>query len=179
MAGATLWDIAATFLPISIVTVGGGNSVVPDIHRQMVEVHGWLTETQFLDAFAISRMAPGPGSLLVTLLGWQVAGAWGAVIATAAMFLPASLMIYVVANLYDRYQGARFLTALTAGLRPIGAGLILSAVYVLMHSISDGWIALACSLASTAILIRTTVNPLVVIGCGAALFLGFHAAGVV
>ena len=81
-------------MPLSLVSVGGGQTLVADIHRQVVDHHHWLTEQQFVDAFAISRMSPGPGTLLVTLLGWDVAGAWGAVVASCAIFIPSALLVY-------------------------------------------------------------------------------------
>src|SRR5260370_458497 len=74
-----LLALAAVFAPLSLATIGGGQAVVADIQRQVVGVHHWMTAAQFLDAFAISRMAPGPGSLLVTLIGWDRAGFLGAI----------------------------------------------------------------------------------------------------
>lgn len=71
-------SILMVFLPLSLVTIGGGQSAVADMHRQIVDVHQWMTASQFVDAFAISRLAPGPGSLLATLIGWRIGGAWGA-----------------------------------------------------------------------------------------------------
>ncbi|MBZ4280762.1 chromate transporter, partial [Mycobacterium tuberculosis] len=89
-------------------------------------VHHWMTATQFVNDFAIARMAPGPGSLLATLIGWQVAGFWGAVIATLALFGPTAFLIYGVAHLWRRHKGARWQIALEAGLRPVAAGMILA-----------------------------------------------------
>ena len=93
------------FVPLSLVSVGGGQSVVAGIHYQVVEQHHWLTEPQFVEAFAISRMAPGPGSLLVTLIGWDIAGWWGALVASVGIFLPSSLLVYGLARVWARYRG--------------------------------------------------------------------------
>ena len=172
-----LLALALVFVPLSLLTIGGGASAVADMHRQVVDVQRWLTETQFVNAFAISRMAPGPGSLLVTVLGWQIAGFWGAVVATLSIFLPTSFLIYGVAHLWARYQGSPFLNALEAGLRPVGAGLILAAVYVLLHALSGGWIARVVALLSMLLLMRSSINPLMLIAGGAALFLTLHGIG--
>ena len=59
-----------------------------DVQRQVIHVHHWVTPQQFTDIYAISRMTPGPGSLLVTLIGWHVAGPAGAAITTFAIFAP-------------------------------------------------------------------------------------------
>ena len=149
-------------------------SLVADIQRQVVEVHHWMTPTGFLNAFAISRMAPGPGSLLATLIGWQVAGFWGAVAATLGIFGPTAVLIYGVAQLWTRYRGARWQLALEGGLRPVAAGMILAAVYVLMQTLEGGWLAQGIALLSTTILMLTRVNPILLLVCGAGIFVGLH-----
>jgi len=174
-----LWSLVVVFAPLSLVTIGGGQSAVADIHRQVVDVHHWMTQAQFIDAFAISRMAPGPGSLLVTLIGWHVAGFWGALVATIAIFAPTAGLIYAVAHLWSRYRGARWLTAIESGLRPVAAGMILAAVYVLLQALDGGWVARGLAVASTAALMLTRVSPPALIAAGAALFVAWHAAATV
>jgi len=169
-----LLTLFAVFAPLSLVTIGGGQSVVPDIHRQIVEVHGWLSQAQFTETFALSRMAPGPGSLLVTLIGWQVAGIWGAAVATVAIFGPTAFLIYGIARLWERYRGARWQRALEIGLRPVATGLILASVYVLLQAIDGGWLARGIAFASTAALMWTRVNPLILLACGALTFVALN-----
>lgn len=171
---ALLWGLAAVFAPLSMVTIGGGQSAVADINRQVVDVQMWMTQAQFVDAFAISRMAPGPGSLLVTLIGWQVAGFWGAVVATAAIFGPTAFLILGVAHVWSRNREARWKRALEIGLRPVAAGMILAATYVLMQALQGGWIGQIVALASTAALLATRISPLLLIGAGAAAFVALR-----
>ncbi len=166
-----LLSLFAVFAPLSIATIGGGQTIVADIQRQVVDVHHWMTEAEFLNAFAISRMAPGPGSLLVTLIGWDVAGVPGAIVATIAIFGPTTFMIYGVAHLWSRNPGARWQKALESGLRPVAAGMILAAVYVLLRSLEGGFLAQAIAFASTGILMATRINPLLLLSAGAGIFL--------
>jgi chromate transporter len=174
-----LWDLFAVFAPLSLVTIGGGQAVVADIQRQVVDVHHWMSDAQFLNAFAISRRAPGPGSLLVTLIGWQVAGFWGALVATASIFGPTAFLIYGVAHLWVRYQGARWQTVLETGLRPVAAGMIMAAVYVLLQALDGGWPARIIALASTAALMASRINPLILLAAGAAILIGLRLVGLV
>ncbi|MBB3458382.1 chromate transporter [Rhizobium sp. BK313] len=169
-----LWGLLTVFAPISIVTIGGGQSAIADIHRQVVDVHHWMTQAEFVNAFAISRMTPGPGSLLATLIGWQVAGFWGAIIATLALFGPTAFLIYGVAHVWSRFQGARWQIALETGLRPIAAGMILAATYILFQAMDGGRLAEGIALASTAVLMLTRINPLLLLACGAAVFVGLQ-----
>lgn len=175
----TAFSILLVFLPLSLVTIGGGQSAIADMHRQIVDVNHWLSASQFVDAFAIARLAPGPGSLLATLIGWQIAGFWGALAATVGIFGPTAVLIYAVTSLWSRYQGARILTALEMGLRPVAAGMILAASYVLIQALDGGWFARGLALLSTALLMLTPVNPLLLIGAGAGCFIGLHMLALV
>ncbi len=157
--------------PLSLLTVGGGQAVLPDIHRQMVLVHGWLSESQFVADFAISRMAPGPGSLIVTLIGWQVAGFGGAVICTVAIFVPSSLLVLGLARIWARTRGAAWQIAVEKGLAPVAAGLILAGSLTLFRAASGGWLAWVVAACSTILILRSDLNPLVLIGAGACVFL--------
>lgn len=177
MKNNLVWQIAAVFAPLSIATIGGGQAIIADIQRQVVDVHGWMTHAQFAVDFAIARMAPGPGSLIATLIGWQVAGVWGAVAATLALLLPTGILVYGLTHVWSRYSGSPWLTALERGLRPIAAGMILAAGWVLLKTLDGGSAARAIAMASTALLLATRINALLLLLCGALLLLGVYALG--
>lgn len=169
-----LTSLLLIFVPLSFVTIGGGQTIVADIHRQVVDVHHWMTAAEFLDLFAISRMAPGPGSLLVTLIGWQVSGLAGALVATIAIFAPTAVMTFCIARIWERTKGAKWQIVVEAGLRPIAVGTILASVYVLLQSLDGGWLAQGIALASTAILLATPVNPLLLLFGGGLTFVAIQ-----
>jgi chromate transporter len=177
MTTRTAFALAAVFAPLSLVTIGGGQGALPGIRNQVVAVHHWMTPQQFVDAFAISRMAPGPGSLIVTLIGWRVDGLLGAIVATIAIFGPTSLLIYGVANLWSRDPGARWQSALQEGLRPVAAGLILAAVYILIVDMAGGWPTRLVTIASTVLLLNTRAPPILLIGGGILLCAISYALG--
>ncbi len=166
-----LGDLLAVFAPLSFLTVGGGQSVVADIHRQSVGVHGWMSDAQFLDLFALSRITPGPGSLLVTLVGWQVAGLWGALAASAAIFLPSSALVYGLARIWSRYRGRPIIRAIESGLAPVAAGMILAASCTVLRAAEGGALAWSVAALSTLALMWTRVNPLVMLALGGAVFM--------
>src|SRR6266571_6495252 len=88
--------LAWTFGVMSLFAVGGANAAIPEMHRLAVEVQHWITDKQFADAFAISQLSPGPNVLIVTLIGYSVAGLSGALAATLAMCVPTAALAYVV-----------------------------------------------------------------------------------
>jgi Chromate transport protein ChrA len=77
-----------TFGLMSLFAVGGANAAIPEMHRVAVDVQHWMTDKQFADVFAISQISPGPNVLIVTLIGYSVAGGAGALVATLAMCVP-------------------------------------------------------------------------------------------
>ena len=102
---STYLALMAVFVPMSLVAIGGGPSVFAPIQREAVDVHEWITAREFVEIFAVARVAPGPGSMLATLIGWKVAGWTGALVATAALFIPSSIMCLGIA------KGVRYLHA--------------------------------------------------------------------
>lgn len=172
-----LGQIVSIFAPLSLVTIGGGQAIVAEIQRQVVDVHAWMSPAQFAADFAISRMAPGPGSLLVTLIGWQVAGFWGALAATAALLLPTGFLIYGVTHVWSRYHGATWQLALERGLRPIAAGMMLAAGWVLLTTLNGGLPAKAIAVVSLAVLLKTRVSPLLLLLVGAVVLVSISQFG--
>lgn len=160
MRNDLLWALFVMFVPLSLLSVGGGVSIIAPLHHQTVESFGWLTEQQFVEVFAISRAAPGPGSMIVPLIGWKVAGVAGAAIASIAMFLPSSILVYGVAKLWNRYRGTPVHAAFERGLAAVAAGLILAGTLAIFQAAGTGWLAWAVAGGSAAILYWRNINPL-------------------
>src|SRR6184192_1753025 len=104
--GDTLVALGVVFAPLSLLAFGGGNAVLADIAQQAIAVHHWTSEREFADLFALSRAAPGPGSMLAALIGWKAAGIGGALVATAAFYLPSAILVYGVGRLWGRWRGS-------------------------------------------------------------------------
>ncbi|HTY65049.1 MAG TPA: chromate transporter, partial [Alphaproteobacteria bacterium] len=100
----TLWALVRVFVPISLVSFGGLLTTIAEIQHQTIAVHGWITDRDFIDIFAIARAAPGPGTLMVTLVGWHVAGWMGALVASLAFYVPTSIMVGAGAIVWRRYR---------------------------------------------------------------------------
>ncbi len=171
MSDNRVLQILAVFVPLSFLSVGGGQSVVTDMHRQVVDVHHWLTEAQFVADYAISRTSPGPGSMLVTVIGWQVAGWPGALAATFGIFVPSSVLVYGLARVWARHRGARWVCAVEQGLTPIAAGMMLAATFTLFRAQGSNWLGILLGLTTAALALTTKLNPLTMVAVGAGVFL--------
>jgi chromate transporter len=159
-----LWQLVTVFAPQSLLSFGGGQSVVADIDRQVVDLHGWIDQSRFVELFAVSRATPGPGALISTLIGWDVKGAAGAVVASLAYVLPSSVIAFVVSRIWGRYSGRAWQSLLERALAPIAVGLVLAGAFTVLLSTSRTptiWLIAASS--ATALLARPKLHPMYVL----------------
>ncbi len=169
---SVLLALALVFAPLSLMTIGGGVAILGDIQRAVVDQEHWLTAKEFAELFAVSRVAPGPGTLLVTLIGWHVAGWLGALVATLAIFLPSSLLLFGVAYFWHNRPGAGWQRAVAGGLAPIAAGLVLSSVLSLLLRAHGGWIAWVVAAAIGLAVLNLRASALSMLAAGSLAFLG-------
>ncbi len=139
----SLTYLAVHFAGLGLLAFGGANTIIPELHRQAVEVTGWMSEETFADLFAIAQAAPGPNTMIVTLIGWQAAGLAGAVVATLAICLPAALLTYAVLHAWEQFADAPWREAVQRGLTPVTVGLVAASAYLLTRATTHGWPELA------------------------------------
>lgn len=167
MTWVLFWQIVLGFGAISLVSVGGGIAVLPELHRLVVEVHGWMDSADFARRFALAQAAPGPNILVVGLFGWHVAGVLGMLTAVLAMTLPTSFLAFGFSRLRTRLAGRLWLKTIERGLVPIAVGLIAASGLILAQGTATGRVPVAVTLASTLFVWRTDYSPLWVLGAGA------------
>ncbi len=166
-----LWQLLIVFAPLSLLSIGSGQTILADIQHQTVSVHNWLTQGQFLDDYAIARASAGPASLIVTLIGWQVAGVAGAIVASLAIILPSSFLFLGLTKLWRRHAFSQWRDRLARGLAPVSVGLVLASGYALLMANSRDWLAWIVTAASlAAFMLSSRVHPLLLLAAGAALF---------
>jgi chromate transporter len=169
----TLGQLALLFAALSLLAVGGGNGVIPDMQRASVDVHHWMNNAEFLDLFAISRASPGPGSLIVVLIGQKAAGLAGAFVAGLAMYTPSCLAVHLASRAWRRFQAATWRRQVEHALMPVAVGLTYASGIALLRSTEHGWLAYSVTAASTVTLAVTELHPLAVLSAGAVIALLF------
>ncbi len=162
-------QVALQFLLLSMLAVGGVNAVTPEIQRQVVDLRHWMTAREFSELFAVAQATPGPNLLIATLVGWRVAGIPGAALATVCMCGPSSLIVYAVTRAWDRFRDRPWRRIVQDGMAPVVVGLIGTSGYVLARGADADWRAVALTAAGAALVWRTRLNPLWVLGAAAAL----------
>ena len=174
-----LLQILLTFATLSLLAVGGANAVLPEMHRQLVELRGWLDDASFSQLYALAQTAPGPNILVASVMGWRIAGPGGLAMATIGMLLPAAAVAWGVAGLTHRLRHAPWLKPAQGGLVPLAIGLMLAAGLVMAEASRrggaqaagdwGGWIALGIVVVSSLLVWRSDYSPLWVLAGGGVL----------
>jgi chromate transporter len=168
---ATLLQLFWLFALLSIVAFGGGTGVIPDIQRAAVDTHHWLTAKEFLDLFAISRASPGPGSMIAALVGQKAAGVAGGLVAFVGMFVPSSVLVYGVAQVWNRAARKPWRAVVEQALAPVGIGMTFASGIALTRGTEHAPLSYAITAASTLAFAFTSVNPILLLAIGASILL--------
>lgn len=164
-----LLELALYFALLSLVSVGGMPSVMPEMQRFVVDLKGWLTPEEFIQAFAVGQAAPGPNVLIASLIGWKVAGLAGAIVALGAFCLPAAVVAWWVSDLWDRFKDSPWRLAAQRAIAPIVVAMILSGGVILATPGSPDWRLWLIAAATAATVVATRLNPLWLLAGGGAL----------
>ena len=160
--------LAWTFFRLSFLCMGGGLSAIPEMQRQVVSIHGWLTAREFVDGYALSQVTPGPAMLVATFIGYRVGGLAGALLATAAMFLPTSFLTWFVAHRWGRLRARPWAAAVERALPPVAIGLMAAGVTTVGRSAVADPRAAVLAVAAALTLVRGWLPAAaVVLGAGA------------
>jgi chromate transporter len=158
--GNPILTLVWTFGLMSLFAVGGGNSAIPEMHRVAVDVHHWMTDQQFADAYAIAQLSPGPNVLIVTLIGYSVAGIAGGLAATLAMCGPTAILAYWVSRFLRRSSQSRWPAIIQAALVPLSIGLMGASALVLALTSDRTWMAALVTAGAAVLAFTTRLNPL-------------------
>ena len=123
-----LLKLFISFLKIGGFSFGGGYAMLPLIEKEIIDIHGWMTASEFIDILAVVEMTPGPIAInSATFIGYKVAGVWGSVVATLAVILPSIVIILIIAHFLSKFKDSLYVEWAFRGIRPVVLGLILSA----------------------------------------------------
>jgi chromate transporter len=171
LSAADWLNLLTHFLMLSLLSVGGAISTAPDMHRFVVGQQQWITDAQFSASIAIAQAAPGPNVLFVALLGWNIAGAPGALATMTGILLPSTLLSLWAGRWSARHRHTLSVRAVKAGLAPLTIGLLLATGWVLsepfLRDAVHRWGTLALGLVTVALALRTRVSPLWLVLMGA------------
>jgi len=170
---SALISLSAHLALVSSISFGGFPTVLPDVRNFVVAIHGWATDEDFANFFAMVQTIPGPSMILMmSFIGLKVAGFPGAVASAFATFGPPCSIYYVGYRLWDRFRAAPWQEIVRRGLVPVTLGLVVASGTVMARAADGGWQAAALTVIAAVLMLRTRVNPLWILLAGGA-FGGF------
>lgn len=172
MSAGVLWTLGVIFLSLSMFSIGGANALIPELHRQLVESRQWLTGAELAHLVALAQIAPGPNLLLVSLIGWKIAGLAGLLVTTAAIVAPTSAVMLGVGRAMKRVGDARWLPPVKAALAPVVVGLMVASGMVTAQAANHYVFGYVLTLAAALYMYFVRRNPLWIIAIGAVAGIG-------
>ncbi len=155
---------------LSSISFGGFPTVLPDVRDFVVATHGWVTDQEFTNFFALAQSIPGPNMILMmSFVGWKVWGFPGALASAFATFGPPCAMYFASYRLWDRFRDAPWQRIVRLGLVPVTMGLVIASGMVMARAADAGWQAAAITTGAAAITLATRLNPMWLLLAGGAL----------
>jgi len=163
------------FAYLSLLTVGGGMAAFPELKILTVEVHHWLTFPQLVHFYSVGQMAPGPNMMMIVCIGAWAAGIPGALVVLIAFFGPTALLAFIIGRLWTRLEKWPWRASIERGLAPVSIGLLLAGCLTMAKVAVTGLVTVIVAVAVFAILLRSRINPALLILGGA--LIGLFAFG--
>ncbi|WP_062311038.1 chromate transporter [Polynucleobacter sinensis] len=153
----------------SFVAYGGIIAVLPSLFDLTVNQEHWINADTFADFFAIAQAAPGPNFMTVTLIGWQLYGLVGAIVASIAICWPSCIMVFYLERYITGIQDPEKKKIIQYASASLAVGLVLASSWKLMVNFNDHWTATALTIAVIAATQISKIHPLYLIALGALL----------
>ncbi|MGQ9678825.1 MAG: chromate efflux transporter [bacterium] len=160
-------ELTLIFFKMGTVIFGGGFAAIPFLQHEVVQLRGWLTMSEFIDAVALGQMTPGPVAIMSTFIGFKVFGIPGALIATIGTFLPSALMLLALIHIYNRIKQNPWTQAFLGGVMPAVCGLLFVSTIFIAKTTVTGIIPALIAVVTLISLVRLRIEPLWLIFAGA------------
>jgi len=162
----TLVSLGLIFSQLSLLAFGGGNTILPEMQRQVVDVHHWMPASEFSALFALAQAAPGPNLMVVTLVGWHVAGWAGMLVSSVAKFGPSSIVTILAMHAWERFKDRPWRSIVQKALVPVTAGIVAASALLIARASDASWIAWPITGVCAALAWRTRIHPLWLLAAG-------------
>ncbi|MBS1186062.1 MAG: chromate transporter [Burkholderiaceae bacterium] len=165
---------------LSLLSVGGGITIMPALHHYIVADHAWLTDAQFNASIVIAQAAPGPNVLMIAIFGWTIGlqtgsmlnGLVGVAAIMAGMMLPTATVTYYASRWLQFNRERRSVRAFRQGMIPIVSALLVASAWIIAASHDDltrDWPLWVVSATVMLLVWRTRLHLLWMLAAGALL----------
>ena len=141
------WQIFLVFFELGLVAFGGSAPQLPLLQSIVVDQNHWISSAQFLQAFVISQVVPGPNMSIGTVIGYWTAGLGGWIAAFAGIYLAPLLIMRVASYFFERHKNFAVVKRVELAFRPVVVGLFATTVVKIFLEQACGYEFLALLLA--------------------------------
>jgi chromate transporter len=156
----------AQLLALSLLAVGGGVVLIPELHRLLVDQLHLLDDAAFTGSIALAQAAPGPNVLFVAVLGYRAAGLPGALASMLGVMLPSATLAFLAARWLRSHHERLSVRAFKVGMAPLVIALMCATGYTLVIE-TPGTVHVLLALAAALLVWLTRTHLLVLIAGGA------------
>lgn len=149
-----LWTFFLNVLSIGCFTFGGGYAMISALQQSLVFHHGWLSSEEFSNGVAVGQITPGPLMILVTFLGFKIAGFWGALLGTIALFLPSFIIVIVISQNYQKIKENPTIKACLTSVNASIVGIIAAAAFDMAKSNLNNLTAIITTLGTGILILK-------------------------
>lgn len=174
---SALLQLAMTFGMLSVLAVGGGTAVLPEMQTMLAQRFA-IDHTAFVHIYSLGQLAPGPNMMMVLVFGFQIAGLLGAAVVLVSFFLPSSILCLAVGRLWNKIGERPWRRAVQSALEPIAIGLMCSGVYAVAKAALIGPLTIGLALLTFVVLLKSRINPVyLILGAGVIGAVIMHVTG--
>ena len=165
-----LWQLFLSFARVGVMTFGGGYAMIPILEREIIDRHGWATEEELMDYYAVGQCTPGVIAVnTATFIGYKTAGTLGGIVATLGVVFPSVVIITLIAGVLTSFAEVPAVKSAFAGIRVCVCVLIFNAVLKLWKKAVVDKATLVLFLLVFVLSVFFSISPIVfVVVCAAA-----------
>ncbi len=158
------FELFVVFFRVGLFTIGGGYAMLPMLRKEVVQKHGWASDEEMLDYFAIGQSTPGIIAINTsTFIGYKKGGILGALFSTLGMVFPSWIIIIMIARLFEEFQGNEYVNNAFLGIRVVVIVLILNAVVRMGKKSVTNWIQATILVVAFVLVAFLSVNPIIIV----------------
>ncbi|MGR2738197.1 chromate transporter [Billgrantia sp. Q4P2] len=157
-----------SFLRIGLLGFGGGPSMIPLVHQEVVKRHAWMSDEEFADVLAIANTLPGPiATKMPGYIGFRVGGTLGCINAVLAVILPMIIAMILLLGLFSRYREVSWIHGMGQGVVPVVMVMMAQLTWDFMNKsrLALGWaVSLLMAGVAGGLIYGLGIHPGLVIG---------------
>jgi len=159
-----LLQLFASFFRIGLFTFGGGYAMLPMLQREVVDKHGWVTEEEILDYYAIGQCTPGVIAVnTATFIGTKLTGTIGGAVATLAVIAPSIIIITLISSILKNFSSYEIVQHAFSGIRVAVTALIVVSLWKLYKKGVKGALSNGIFVSSFILVVLLDLSPVLIV----------------